>query len=795
MNLRVILLKKNALLHKDAYTSNLGLEREMLGPWVTMGHFDSMYSYLLDTQGRNIFTEIHENNSTVAKENDGDGYFHPLYLLTDISDEAFWKQESWFMAVTRIHLASTVINPQDIKKLNDNISTQCKKTGCRCHVYQTIELSDLILVVKANRISPMLDTVLNLWTCPGVGKVYTYCGIDYGYLAKPDALPAEQNAIGFLAMRFAVRDPAKADVFFRFIEDMLGGKPVYSIAGVDDIIVNFQDLKVQRLVRFFRNWLVDGLPEDIDFAGAFSDITTRLGAPLQNWGPQFSEGSISTSMPVLEVSLQRQCQELIDLNTCVEKMAEGKRVSQVDQYWLRNLSKLSYSLLRMSQNVLLDEFVYLMLPGLWAFLYNLKDILSGDDPDCLSALDQEGCCRFVDCCTQFMEHVMRTEGQLAHHPEIRPILYDIPLAMLEHILAFLDLCSTILQSKDQPKKQIHFILLPRLCSEMKTEEIFVANSRLPGLLAISIPLHLMYEPHSIQVALCHEISHFVGENHRNRKQRRECYLSAVAILIADLIFRTERKSFVAQIRQRLEVYVSSFADEDTWTISDYELAVQTWIDDFLYSADLISAYSDLIRDVLRSEAANCGSPPLLLQADFDSLRMRNINYFARILPVLTMLFREIFADICMVHLLDLDANTYMEAFHHDISGNPDAAEFYAVRIFTTLTAVGQPVPERPWSADGGAEGRFFSTLKRFVLRGDRGLVPDTYQFPMSCVEQLEEYSNCCAEKISELLTSDAVGKLRKMYQNVISPEMSYQELQQFIQEYRQSYLDTRLPQQ
>lgn len=796
MNLRVILLKKTALLHKDAYILDLGLGREMLGPWVTMGHFDSMYSYLLDTQGRNIFTVIHENNSTVAKKNDGDGYFHPLYLLTDTSDEAFWKQDSWFMAVTRIHLASTVINPQDIKKLKDNISNQCEKMGCRCHVYQTIELSDLILVVKADHLSPMLDTVLNLWTCPGVGKVYTYCGVDYGYLTNPDAQPEEQNAIGFLAMRFAVRDPAKADGFFRFIEDTLGSESVYSIAGVDDVIVNFQELKVQRLIRFFRSWLVDGLPEDIDLAGAFSDITTRLGAPLHNWGPQPAEDAAAASVEEMEAALQQRCQELVALNTCVGKLAEEKRISQIDQYWLRSLSELSYSLLRLSRNALLDEFVYLMLPGIRAFLYNLKDILSEDDPDCLSVLDQEGCCRFVDHCAQLMEHVMRTEGQLTHHPETRPILYDIPLAMLEHILAFLDLCSTILQTKDEPQKQIQFILLPGLCSEMKTEEMFAANGALPGLLAIWIPLHLMYEPQAVQIALCHEISHFVGENHRNREQRRGCYIGAAAELIADLIFETERESFVEQIRRRLEDYISGFPDEDTWTISDYEQAVQTWIDDFLYGADLPGEYGSLIRDVLRSEAPGCGGNPLLLHADFDDLRMRNINYFARILPVFTMLFREVFADICMVSLLELDADAYLDAFYDDICGNPTSAEFYAVRVFMTLTAVGKPVPGRRKSADAAAEDLFFSALKRLTRQySERDMESGIYQFPFGCVRRLQVYSNSCGEKIKDLLNSEDVKQLRRMYQNVINPNMKHQELQQFIQEYRERYLGVKLPRQ
>lgn len=796
MNLRVILLKKNALLHKDAYTSDLGFGKEMLGPWVTMGHFDSMYSYLLDTQDQNIFSVIRENNSIVAKKNDGDGYFHPLYLLMETTDEAFWMQDSWFIAVTRIHLASTVISPHDIKNLNNDIANQCKKMGCCCHIYQTIELSDLILVVKSDRINPMLDIVLNLWTRPVVGKVYTYCGIDYRYLTKPNAQLEEQNDIVFLSMRYAVRDSAKANDFFHFIEDNLGGKPLYSIAGVDDVIINFQNLKVQQLIHFFQNLLVNDLPENIDLGGAFSDITTRLGAPLQNREPQPTEDATAASVEKMKAALQQRCHELVDLNIYVRKLANTKQINQIDQYWLRSLSELSYSLLRLSRNALLDEFVYLMLPGIRAFLYNLKNILSRDDPNCLSVLDQEGCCRFVDHCAQLMEHIMRTEGQLAHHPEIRPILYDIPLAMLEHILAFLDLCSTILQTKDQPKKQIQFILLPRLCSEMKTEEIFTASGYLPGLLAISIPLHLMYDPQAVQIALCHEISHFVGENHRNRDQRRGYYIGAAAELIADLIFETNRESFIEQVRQRLDIYISNCQNEDTWTISDYGQAVQTWIDNFLYSPDLPCEYGNLIRDTLISESSSYVDNPLLLHADFVTLRIRNINYFAQILPVFTMLFREVFADICMVSLLDLDENTYLDSFYDDISENPTSAEFYAVRVFTTLTALDKPIPRKRTSTDTTGEKQFFSALKRLTRQYPRQNIESVvYQFPLGCILKLQLYSDCCVEKIKDLLNSEDVKQLRRMYKNVIDSNMKHQDLQQFIQEYRKRYLGINLSQQ
>ena len=243
----------------------------------------------------------------------------------------------------------------------------------------------------------------------------------------------------------------------------------------------------------------------------------------------------------------------------------------------------------------------------------------------------------------------------------------------------------------------------------------------------------------------------------------------------------------------MESYISNFK-EDGWTISNYEQAVQTWISDFLYGKDLPREYGDLIRDVLKSETSDSnGEPPLLLHADFDNLRMRNINYFARILPVFTMLFREVFADICMVSLLDLDADTYLDAFYDDICGKPTSAEFYAVRIFTTLTTVGKTVPRRHGAVNTEAEDQFFSVLKRLSRQNsEEDKKQATYQFPLGCIRRLQMYSEGCGEKVKELLSAEDVKRLRRMYQNAINPNMEHQELQRFIQEYRKKYLGVDL---
>lgn len=795
MNLRTILLKKTKLLNTDSFKKNLQLDQLTLKPWVAIGHFDVIYSYQLDTRDRNVFATIHENNSAVAAKNDESTYYHPLYLLTDQDDTDLWQRDSWFISITRIHLASTVTGSDVIRELSDYISYRCKSQECYCHVYQTIELSDLTVVAKSNNLSNMLSIILNLWAQPNIGKLYTYFGVEYEFLKNFDKRPDESDIINFLSMRFAIRNSKNVDAFFQIVKKELGDTPTYSIAGVDDVVLNFNELKVQKFVNFLRSWLVSGLPREIDLTQTFSDITTRLGTSYnRDESDNINESDNPKSTPSEFHSLEQLCIKLTELCKDVQQLSREKLNSPIDKYWLRSLSELSYSLLRLSRVASLDEFVYLMLPGAKAFLQNLKEALNNDFQGDSVILDRESLYLFVDNWSHLMEHVMRLEGQLVHQPETRPILYDLPLAMLEQILALLDLCSQILQINDNPKKDIQFILFPKLCSVIEAEEIFVANSQNPGLLSISIPFHMMYDPKTIQIALCHEIAHFVGENHRNRELRRECYFHAAAILIADLIFETEHKAFIEQIYQMLMKY-SYCCDTKAETISKDESCIQQWTCKLLY-CETTTVYRNLIQGAVKKAIDiedNMNSNRLVFSVNFPVLQERYRQYFAVILPKLTMLFREVFADICMVCLLDLNAETYFDSLSGGIIENPGSIEFTAVRIFSTLLAIGKPMPKQYSFPDNELGKQLFQSMQRLKAKQPtRDTESGNYQFPITCVQQLQAYAQKCATDIKKQLsdgsTAAMMEKLRFMFNNVISKNMNSERLREFINGYRKKCL-------
>ena len=153
----------------------------------------------------------------------------------------------------------------------------------------------------------------------------------------------------------------------------------------------------------------------------------------------------------------------------------------------------------------------------------------------------------------------------------------------------------------------------------------------------------------------------------------------------------------------------------------------------------------------------------------------------------TMLFREVFADICMVRTLDLDSNTYFNEFYSDISMNPSSEDFYAVRIYITLTALQKDMPQKSQFPDAN---EFFIKLNRLAQKDP---MQNLESLPLGCILKLQEYSKSCVKKLEELLNDKdvktKVDKLREMYNNLIGLNVKYQDLQIFIRDYRKKYLN------
>lgn len=777
MNLRVVVLEKKEKLYKGCYEILPFRNDAMVGPWVVFGHFDALYSYRIYCENSGLFSAIKDNNAYISLFNNGDNYLFPLYLLSQNDDSEFWdnanKETEGPLAIIRIHYARTIGIGEYLDKLRKDLYAQAINNECLVHIYSTMELSDLILAVKSSQFHHILNFALTLRQHPRIGKVYSYCGIKYDYIADLSWVSPVDDYLPMTTLRFAVRNVKHLQCHIELMEKALGSNRTFLVAGVDDITLDCYDLPISNLIRLYRTLFVPGYSICQFFDSTFSTMITRVGIPFDS-EIQYSDSQDNSSAKLVKI-----CHGLIDISALIGTYIyeiQQNDLPQINYTWLKSVLELSKVLYRMSQTPILDEFVYVILPGATAFLQNIfVHIQSFADFEDQQIKKFQ---HFLENWYYLTEHILRLEGQLSHYPDIRPMIYDIPVLVLEYVLAFLDQVSDILKSNDREKAEINLLLIPRYCERIEAQELFEARGERVGLIQVEIPLEMLYDPSSVLTMLTHEIAHFIGESFRNREERCQKFSLASSILMAKLVFESYDSKLIEHINDRLKKYIVQAKVDRLRPISR---VILDWTENLKDDG----FYFQFIREVLTGKMEKPDG--LKIYRDEASIGTQRFFIFAEILSNVVDLFREVYADICMLYLLSPDSCNYIKSIIGEltVSDKKSRFELLSIRMYVSLTASNIPIPNL--TKIGRSEvidriEKMFTDLEKMPLTSQES---QDRIIPIAVIEQLQEYAEKCFKSLdSTIKTHETVVK--SMY-DAIEPEMDYQEILRYIELYRKKF--------
>ena len=300
---------------------------------------------------------------------------------------------------------------------------------------------------------------------------------------------------------------------------------------------------------------------------------------------------------------------------------------------------------------MMDEFVYLLFPGIKTFLRQIEYSVkfggrNNGDEKAYKVFNI-----LVNECSHLMEQIMRIEGQLAQQPELRPMIYDIPVFVLEYIMAFLKVVVPFLQQEDKtPELSIDFLIVPSLCEHIASLEIFApeTDAEIPGLVLVKVPVNLLYEPKTVLVALCHETAHFAGEKIRNRDDRKNLYILASAALIAENLFKSKSETLIKLLVKDMKKQLSGYPQPRIATIQD---EIQKF-------ARRITDNESLYIDYAWGSVNSAKKDEEVFYLNVGERKNAFAKFCGRI-SSLTVLFKDIYADICMCHLLRLTPDEYV----------------------------------------------------------------------------------------------------------------------------------------
>lgn len=746
MQIHAVLLKKvldSASVNTENWLPNANCSR-----WVTMGHFDEIYTYPIRING-DFINCIKEDKDRVSSHNNESVYYHPLYVISDSCNNYSCYNEKWYCAFVRIHFASSTDLVQQFTSLSQDINKKLYNRSLDIQLFYGSEFSDMVMAVYGQDLSSLIRSILEVRQLKHIGKMYTYFGINHNKLITNEVPPTESDVLDFFSLRFHGVDISTTNAQIQAMIDAMGEQPIFCVTGIDDILIRFDQLKAFQVVDLFRKCFIGPSGDIIKNTESTIRVGIKITPPL--------EGGESKQ------DLKPLCSRLLSLLSSIDQCENKEAIYS----WYGHLSQLTKSLARMSRMPVMDEVVYLLAPGIRTFLENILEMLKREETQQLR-MHMDCFSRFTEHCFYLMEQLMRLEGQLSQQPEIRPVIYDMPVFILEYILAFLNEVCDVLQKADKtPNSEFDFLLIPHSCALIEALEVFPAVSgQRRGLVQIEIPTDLLYSPINVLRALCHEVSHYVGETFRHREERKDYYCTAAASTFAALVFDVRNPDFSRVIKN---IFLDALQNIHELTLQEMNEQILACTDDILVD----SCFDELVFKYLTTSK----KPKGISKLEADSIDLGRTFFWER-LEDINYLFQETYADVCMLYLLKIDEEEYISSLLQEFACNPPVSdeisyETLAVRIYSTLCASKRSIhySHERYSKEWVIVQEIIQAIQSEIANKTDGKYGLSYS--IAAINALKNYASLCYSTLSQALTAEKIQNLQNMYQSLKQPDLEY----------------------
>lgn len=642
--------------------------------WLTLNHMVRTHVEAIEPDvevpGQVRLDQISERNHRLSSSTSSCFmYSHPIYIMREfpINDKVkvdrFWSASSAFMVITRMH--SSI---QCQKAFEDALEQWLRQAGggkiqsydqtdlpdtlgenVLFLYYRTLDLSDIIMVTKSDSIQALMKCIGLLYTLPEAGNIYSYFCIDQSELLGGTEKSVNNDSIPLISSRFAVRKardchdllPNLRSWFYR--TDPSKSNPAFFVTGTEDINVIAYGYSSREVCRIFANIL----QRDRDFWRAFEDCTTRLGLDESSLTFPNRENTPSSSAVGFSEEYKKLRSEFATL----------MKTRPLDKDWVRPMRELLNVLANISNNCVLQQMCYILFNGVRGIVHG---VAKWPDADYSSNSRNRDIMHMVNGISYLMEHISRKEGELVHHPETRPLLFDFPANLLEFYLCFSDKCAQYFQSREMsldPNCDYQFLLIPNLCESISINDQFNFMRTKERLLYVEIPLGLVYDPFHVICSLVHEVAHHSSEATRHRDQRFSLLAGCAAFTLADELGMGDSDTVYRRIHQKIDNEYPANQRKYMRDIRKHLLQVTDVLcqtEPFVES--LWTTYLDEKKYDVKDRMHWQNSHMVQYSNDRGTKYTRHLQ---KKLHEVEYLFKETYADMAMLVLLDLQAEDYV----------------------------------------------------------------------------------------------------------------------------------------
>lgn len=615
-------------------------------------------------------------------------------------DEEFWSTQKAFPFLFLVLLQNRDKGEKLISlwEKRKGLEAEIEKEGVKAISYLTLDNSDLLLVLGCKEYTigaQLIDSfhtgrsVLNEYDW-NLGYSYSIPSVRKEFLNKTESLNKIGGIVESAYIHTISKYPGSTEKIYKEIyekvkkynNDILKDVEKKAILGCNDDVIVLKNIPWSLFLSFYQDETGILNHSSLLYREGITGVTTIIGV-RENERENINNTSLD-SKNTLCAKLREKCNE---------EQGNGEDSSRDV---VKDKLLLLLNSLEKYENSLFPDYTFLSALGPIDMLIDLVDKVRERD----EGTRYDEFYEFLAGFNMYAQTSVRTDRQFTEIPGFNVQMYETPVKInaLYNAVVY-DLKNALNQKDKNVLPEYEFLLCPGMVSNMSVKEIYADSIENRRLFIVNISDKQAYNPQLILTMLGHEVCHVVGRNMRGRKKTRYSLINEMLTTVFIQYLYWEALNYVegkeklhsivpkeiweelwrgvrAEINTRIEREQND--GNNRWIFSDKDSEMEereTWnelLKNYLYHTRMLKlVLGDYMYDIIKNK--ECVSIVLkdcelkeFIERKMDELmkysawnkKEFNITYM---IDQVMYLFRECFADLGAVLLLNLSEEQYLEA--------------------------------------------------------------------------------------------------------------------------------------
>lgn len=622
---------------------------------------------------------------------------------TENNEELFWKEDRAFLAVMFVQ-----VNGSRKQSLNDNINAirrfivgEYENNDCRIISYRLIDNADFLLAIKGNSYAQISNIVKEIQNIKSIIYVNTIFSVHSKYL-KGSALKEDETLEG-VRLEISAKEEGAVGKLLKKIEKELGQPLILKNSLYrfhhNSYVIQLPPIFMSDLLRLFK--------EEAALThrnGLYGKLIYNINTSIENiYVYRKSDEEESGESDTKDENEQGWCEKKIELFKA--QLGKVKNTKDENLYFYYHALIRSLNMLSHYEQFNAGRSIFnILFPSMQLVCEHVEKIFSLNNmfeyrKEYIKS--EKSLAIYLQTIDNIIYHVIHTDQKFLVIPGYTSIIYDIPARLCLFYMAFMTRVSELL--KDEKSWKYRYYLEPSMESEVTTYHHEIFSDVHERIINIRLQQRILFIPRTFLLTITHEIAHYVGDKIRHREKRLEYMIKTCAAIIVAQLFCLDIES--VEINQERKVHQREILDcmkkNSEWYDECCRIAVESLYQ--FVQKEINAASSDRFHEEYIKPILCKGCEKILVDASgklFSKIRTvdkkmfkkyqrmgkkkeinvwKEFNFllelinmkrqemlscdFAKVLvQTLSKMYKETFADLVVIKLLDVDLCYYQENF-------------------------------------------------------------------------------------------------------------------------------------